>query len=384
MKRTGFAVPVLLAGCWLLSLWLLPAVVFAEPIPALVAVPAGLPPEVQAKLSRERESLNQELQAFLGDAERFNATPAEAQTDAEFAALGQRRAQCVNNAKAFNREVAKSKPIKGDPKVVKGVDISRITVQDGVDNPVQLRQDLLGDFSVAISARTAQPNEQAQEVLKSLDKKDPPPPVKNIDKLAAGDVILVAPVPMKKLLKQPSDVVVSNGINLLDKWGSDNWSSPASHAAVFLGERNGKRWYLDNTGTDKGPVIKEESAFLKEYGARQIDVATLVGQPLSQHEGKELWKGAHELRNTVKYGPSQFLNWGSDYGMVCSESSRWLLLRAGRRVPETKGGPVIVPPGIVLKKKDFVTFSPSDFYENSPQYFIIHRLSLEKKEGSQP
>ena len=109
MKQTWFAIPVLLVGCWLLA-----TAAFAEPIPALRAVSAGLPPEVQAELSRERESLDKELHEFLGDAERFNAKPSEAQTETEFAALGTRRALYVFKANAFNRKVdAINKPSTG-------------------------------------------------------------------------------------------------------------------------------------------------------------------------------------------------------------------------------------------------------------------------------
>jgi hypothetical protein len=217
--------------------------------------------------------------------------------------------------------------------------------------------------------------------MRSFKTGEPLSPVKNIDNLSVGDVILVAPAPLKKAGLW--DVWVSNGIQLLDRWGSDNWSSPASHAALFLGERNGKRWYLDNTS--KGPIIKEEQTFLKEYGQRQMDVATLVGQPLSRHEGDEMWRGAHELRNTMTYWPSGVPNVGrtftgsNDAGMVCSEASRWLLLRAGRRVPETKGqNAKILGIDTGLNKKQFVTFSPSDFYEEQ-QYFIIHQLGIKRK-----
>ena len=276
--------------------------------------------------------------------------------------------------------------VKGPSKldVGKNINIGVINVQAGVDKPTQLRKDLLDNFSDAIFKRTAQPNVQAQEILRSFKTKEPPNPVKNIDNLAAGDIILVAPVQLEEHLRDESkhhlkDVMISNGINLLDRWGSGNWSSPASHAAIFLGERNGKRWYMDNTG--KGPIIKEEQAFLKEYGARKMDVATLVGQPLSQHEGEELWKGAHELRNTTTYWPSGVPHVGSsDAGMVCSEASRWELVRAGRRVPETQSANAkIFGVDTGLNKKQFVNFSPSDFYENQ-QYFVVHQLGLRKKE----
>jgi len=262
-----------------------------------------------------------------------------------------------------------------------------VHIQDGVPDAAHLKKDLLNNFSGLIQKRGEQSNEQAQQIIRSFKTAQPPSPIKTIDNLAPGDVILVAPVMIEEDLKDESkqhlkDVVISNGINLMDRWGSDNWSSPASHAAIYLGERNGKRWYLDNTG--KGPIIKEESEFLKEYGARKMDVATLVGQPLSRHEGEEMWKGAHELRNMTAYGPSKILNWGRDDGMVCSESSRWLLLRAGRRVPETQSeNGKILGMDIGLNKKQFVSFSPSDFYANQ-QYFLVHRLEIRKKVDTKP
>jgi hypothetical protein len=108
MKRTWFAVPVLLVGCWLLSSWLLPAIAFAEPIPALSKVPDGLSPEVQTKLSRERELLDKELQTFLEAAAAFNAKDAKDQSDAEYEKLDAWRTQYIKSAKAFNEEMTKA------------------------------------------------------------------------------------------------------------------------------------------------------------------------------------------------------------------------------------------------------------------------------------
>jgi hypothetical protein len=238
-------------------------------------------------------------------------------------------------------------------------------------NP-KLRQELLGNFPDIISKRNRHPNKQAQNILQSLKNGEPPNPIKNIADLAPGDVILVASSSWKDRKKEGEwEVGKSIGINFLDKWSSNNWSSPVSHAAIFLGKRNGKRWYFNNT-FEHGPVIVEEKDFLREYGQRSMDVATLVGQPLSQHEGQELWKGAHELRNTTTYGI-----WANDK-MVCSEASRWLLLRAGRRVPETRSENVKIKEiDTGLNKKQFVNFSPSDFYEEQ-QYFVVHQLGLQK------
>jgi len=36
-----------------------------------------------------------------------------------------------------------------------------------------------------------------------------------------------------------------------------------------------------------------------------------------------------------------------------------------------------------LNKKQFVTFSPSDFYENQ-QYFVVHQLGVQRKEEKNP
>ncbi len=345
--------------------------VFAQKIPALSQVPADLPPEVRAELLKRRQALEKDLADFQAAGRAFNDKAAKDQSDAEFKSLNDRRTRYIDAAKKFNKDVADA-PSVVDLRDKKAPYIVDLNVVKGV-NP-QLRQELLGNFSASIQKRTERPNAEAQKILQSFKTDEPPNPVKNIENLDPGDVILVAPVAMKAHVKDEDihhfkDVVQSHAINLTDRWGSDNWSSPASHAAIFLGERNGKRWYLDNT-LAHGPVIKEEKEFLKEYGERRMDVATLVGQPLSQREGQEIWKGAHELRNTTKYGI-----WAKDR-MVCSETSRWLLVHAGRKVPETQSVDKNVL-GIDLNKRQFVNFSPSDFYENQ-QYFVIHQLGIKR------
>lgn len=241
---------------------------------------------------------------------------------------------------------------------------------------IQLQRELLGSLSDTIHKRISGTNEQAQEIIKSLKANKPPSlesTVKNIDNLVPGDIILMAPVPFKDREKAGmKDVLISNGVNLLDRWGSNNRSSPASHAAVFLGEKNGKRWYMDNTSAH-GPVIKEEHEFLKEYGQRQMDVATLVGEPISPAEGDAIFKAAHELRDEgITYGIGE-------NKMVCSDASRWLLLKAGREIPSTQSENAKIL-GITtrLNKKDFVSYSPADFYDDE-QFFVIHSLDLQRK-----
>ncbi len=282
----------------------------------------------------------------------------------------------ADTVKGVDDSSAVARPAKKKP------DIGSVAVQRGVANPARLVRELLEPLPTVILLRTERPNAQAQLILRSFNMPELPDPVKNIADLSPGDVVLVAPWSLKDRKKAGNwEVGLSNGINLLDKWGSNSLSPPASHAAIFLGERNGKRWYMDNTSS--GTVIKEEKYFLKEYGARKMDVATLVGQPLSKHEGDELWKGAHELRNMTTYWPSGVPNVTGSAGMVCSESSRWLLMRAGRRVPETSSeNAKIFGKDIGLNKKQFVDFSPSDFYEEE-QYFVIHQLDIQGK-GQRP
>jgi len=370
--------------------------VSAESAPKIADVPEYLSGQEREELNTQRALLTRERNEIREETDRHNQRCTGVEENSALAAdcareqssLEERINAYSDKVKMYNENVQVLK-IKQAPygspvkKVESGQnairDFSVVNVQDGVSNAAQLKKDLLDNFSSTILQRTAQPNEQAQEILRSFKMKEPPSLVKNITDLALGDVILVAPTPKGGNLK---DALISNGINLLDKWGSDNWTSPASHAAIFLGERNGKRWYLDNTSSH-GPVIKEEEEFLKEYGQRPKDVATLVGQPLSEHEGQELWKGAHELRNTTTYGPSRFLNWRND-AMVCSEASRWALVRAGRRVPETQSGNAkIFGINIGLNKKRFVNFSPSDFYENQ-QYFVVHQLGMQRRAEEKP
>lgn len=248
---------------------------------------------------------------------------------------------------------------------------------DDGSSSLQMRRELLGGLSDIIHKRNSGSNVQAQEIIRSLKTKKPPELsslTKSIDNLVPGDVILVSPVHFKDWEKAGiGDVLISNGVNLLDRWGSNSWSSPASHAAIFLGERNGIRWYMDNT-SEYGPVIIQEKEFLNRYGQRQMDVATLVGQPISGKEGGAIIDAAHGLRDMgIKYGV------GDHDRMVCSESARWLLLQAGRAVPGTQSDNAkILGITIGLNKKDFVNYSPADFYDNE-QYFVIHSLEMKRK-----
>lgn len=242
---------------------------------------------------------------------------------------------------------------------------------------LKLRQELLGSLADTIRKRTAGTNSAAQGIISSLKTNKPPElesQSKNMDELAPGDVILVSRVYLKDWQKSgASDILISNAVSLIDKWSSNCWSSPASHAAVFLGERGGKRWYMDNT-SEHGPVIKEEGQFMKEYGAREMNVATVAAEPISEAEAEIIFKAAHELRDAgIKYGIL------SEKRMVCSDAARWLLMQAGRDIPRTEGDPGY--PNLItvfVQKKDLVSYSPADFYGNR-EYFIVRPLNTNKK-----
>jgi len=375
MKRRRVAVPVLLMGCWLLSSWLLPATVIAEPIPALRAVPAGLPPEVQTKLSRERESLDRELQVFLADARRFNAKPAEAQTDAEFAALGERRAWYIRKAKAFNREVTEASAMLSN----RGAGETPIA-----DPDVRQERDAFEKTNAAwmkrqktlIQQRIENTNQWCSAIYASLKTKEPPLPFKKFDELQPGDVLLISPDNGNDL-----DALKSKGIRFADRLSSWEWESPASHTVLFIKEVNGKKLFLDNTSgmdgktvTGVGPHIITGEEFLKIYGTREAHIA----QPVSKVEGQKLWAAARELalkELTDQPKKSRHLIDNTHYGlygndnMVCSETSRWALIKAGQPIPETRSP---------FKKLLGVYFGPANFFSDE-QHFIISPMGTSRR-----
>jgi hypothetical protein len=377
MKRTRLAVPILLVGCWLLSASLLPATAFAEQIPALRTLPSSLPPEVQTKLSRERESLAQELQVFLADAGRFNAKPAETQTDAEFAALGERRARYISKAKAFNREVAQASATAmlsnrkaGETPVVDPAVRQERDDFEKVNAAWTKRQKTL------IQQQVEKTNPWCSAIYASLKTKEPPLPYKKFDELQPGDVLLISPDKGNDL-----DALKSKGIRFADRLSSWEWESPASHTVLFIKEVNGKKLFLDNTSgmdgktvTGVGPHIITGEEFLKIYGTREAHIA----QPVSKVEGQKLWAAARELslkELTEEPKKSRGIVDNTNYGlygddnMVCSETSRWALIKAGQSIPETRSP---------FKKLLGVYFGPANFFSDE-QHFIISPMGASRR-----
>ena len=51
--------------------------------------------------------------------------------------------------------------------------------------------------------------------------------------------------------------------------------------------------------------------------------------------------------------------------MVCSEVSRWALLRAGRKIEAT---------GSLAKRLLGIQYSPADFFSNNQDFLVIHEI----------
>jgi len=175
-------------------------------------------------------------------------------------------------------------------------------------------------------------------------------------------------------------------------WAADTISSatgsPASHTVLFLKEVNGVKLFLDNTSglqtgeaAGVGPHIITGETFLRLYGHRGAGVAELaspdfdVAQPLSHSQAQKLWDVASgvarkeladerqkegNLIDKTDYG-----FWGDD--MVCSDASRWALVKStGRSIPPSRSP---------LKKLLNISFGPANFFGDR-QDFIITPLKM--------
>ena len=92
--------------CWCVLSLCFNSPAYAEKIPALSEIPAGLSPEAHTRLSQQKQALEKELADFQAAAAVFNAKDAKDQSDAEYTSLDEWRTRYINAAKAFNREVA--------------------------------------------------------------------------------------------------------------------------------------------------------------------------------------------------------------------------------------------------------------------------------------
>lgn len=243
-----------------------------------------------------------------------------------------------------------------------------ISEQFRLDNK---RDEWLAEKDAAILDRLSKNNPYYDGMYKSLKTNAPPPlQEKTFKELQAGDVILLNAAGEGK-----------NFINEADKFLSGTDSSSASHALIFLKEVNGKKLFLDNqpnlssigNNTLSGPRIISEDQYWEIYGQREGKVARLA-EPLTPKQAKDMYDAASELaKKQLKEKPFMdlgFFNFGSNYGiagtnMVCSESSRWVLIQSGVPIKETTD---------FLKKNVLsINFSPADFVKSNN--FIIRPLS---------
>lgn len=105
MRSIRFVATVFSITFWGACFWLSCVPAYAEKIPALAVVPAGLPSETEARLNQQRQELDQEYYKFKKAADDFSAKPAKQQSDAEYEALKAWRTRYINSAKVFNEEV---------------------------------------------------------------------------------------------------------------------------------------------------------------------------------------------------------------------------------------------------------------------------------------
>ncbi len=108
MRSVRFVAPVFSITFWVACFCLSSVPAYAEKIPALATVPAGLPGETEARLNQRRQELDREYYRFKKAADDFSAKDAKQQTDAEYESLQGWRTRYINSAKAFNEEVTKA------------------------------------------------------------------------------------------------------------------------------------------------------------------------------------------------------------------------------------------------------------------------------------
>lgn len=216
-----------------------------------------------------------------------------------------------------------------------------------------------------IEARLKNPNPYAEEIYRSLKTQAPPAlPDTGYDQLQPGDVLLISP----------------ESENLWDRLRDTSWwitagdsissaeNSPASHTVLYLKEVNGKKLFLDNT-SEKGAHVIDEREFLKTYGHRKA-LAASVAQPLNEEESGQLWHAAKEMvkneagiqqRSSGKYFDQSGYGLYGNENMVCSEASRWALVRAGRDIPESASP---------FKKALGIDYGPANFFSDRHAFII--------------
>lgn len=249
-----------------------------------------------------------------------------------------------------------------------------------------------------IQQRLVEPCLLCDKLGTSLKTNAPPPlPGKTFNELKPGDVLLIS----KETAQRDTSTIAQNfnsetvnkihqeigsmvnealtlpskAINAADNFISSTDASEASHSLIYLKTLNGQKMFLDNV-PGRGPTIISEQEYVRLYGKRGAEVA----QPIKTLDGDRLYEAARTLANDqLKVQADNNKQWyskitGTNYGvvgsdMVCSESSRWVLVNAGMQIlPEAEEKQVRV-----FGMKIGVGYSPADFVKS--KYFIVTPLS---------
>lgn len=213
-------------------------------------------------------------------------------------------------------------------------------------------------------------------IVSSLRGSPVPVPAKTWPELSPGDVILVDPKDrMGERLRS------AEGFADLFAPGSGVGKATACHTLVYLKEVHGRRFFLDNQPGD-GPRIIPEDVFLERYGHRFLNKASYasrnadgiyVAERLEAGQARNLWNAAmqahqegNQQRVVVRNPFGEEVRLDTGYGifaddLVCSETSRWALIRAGKPVPAARSG---------LKQLLRIQFGPADFFDPSQPFLI--------------
>ncbi|MHB8108869.1 MAG: hypothetical protein ACYDHW_02425, partial [Syntrophorhabdaceae bacterium] len=210
----------------------------------------------------------------------------------------------------------------------------------------------------SIEQRTRKPNRYVAKINRSLKVKAPPRlPARKYDELQPGDVILIS----------RDDSYASFWINLGDRLTTDI-RSPASHTVLYLKEVNGRKLFLDHT-PGRGSHVIDEDEFLRSYAGRDMLVGSpklAVAQPVKESEAARIWENAKNLLDIEKRKSGNVID-QTGYGLygnnnlVCSEASRWVLIRSGREIPESASP---------LKRLLGIHYGPANFFSDEYNFII--------------
>lgn len=323
---------------------------------------------VTFKLERMRGNAITDIQRYEGEIQRCNTTigkskniirlarqkgNAEAERIAGSALAKARQAKLKNeelkNSAALRKRRAEVALIyvKTEDKYLE----AKLEQVEFENNEVAWRE----NYKKFIESRFKEQNKSLTAAYKSLKIKAPPPlPPRKYDELQPGDVLLISP-----------DDKTSFWTKIGDRLSSAEWESPASHTVLYLKEVNGKKLFLDHTAGRGSHVISEEE-FQKTYGRRDALVAS-VAQPVEEAEAAKIWEVTKKLArkegNIMEGNIIDQTGYGlyGDDNMVCSEASRWVLVKAGREIPETASP---------LKRLLGIHYGPANFFSDEYNFII--------------